>query len=160
MVQSPRRRRDFSQAICTRTYVAMRNMIHSIAGEWRRVPGCQWTSSANFPRKRSCFIPWGSVGADYVCESTGVFCDKAHCQLMIALKKNPKHILHAAILIYPSYRRRRRSIFKVGARRLSSRPLRRTCYSLLRLCPGTCMILGKLSSAAGQHANVRYGREP
>ena len=159
MVQSPRRRRDFSQAICTRTYVAMRNMIHSIAGEWRRVPGCQWTSSANFPRKRSCFYPLG-IRRCRLCLRINRRILRQGSLLMIALKKNPKHILHAAILIYPSYRRRRRSIFKVGARRLSSRPLRRTCYSLLRLCPGTCMILGKLSSAAGQHANVRYGREP
>eukprot|EP00439_Symbiodinium_sp_Y106_P041247 s6344_g5.t1 len=29
-----------------------------------------------FHEKDPASIPWGSVGADYVCESTGVFCDK------------------------------------------------------------------------------------
>ncbi|CAE7694077.1 GPD2 [Symbiodinium sp. CCMP2592] len=29
-----------------------------------------------FHEKDPAYIPWGSVGADYVCESTGVFCDK------------------------------------------------------------------------------------
>ena len=30
-----------------------------------------------FHEKDPASIPWGAVGADYVCESTGVFCDKA-----------------------------------------------------------------------------------
>jgi len=34
-----------------------------------------------FAEKDPASIPWGSAGADYVCESTGVFCDKPKASL-------------------------------------------------------------------------------
>lgn len=67
-------------------------------------------------------IPWGSVGADYVCESTGVFTttDKAKVRLsvnyccllrakflMISIRTSNKHCavsLHTSLLTGPSWR--------------------------------------------------------